>query len=190
MNTTSITPPSLPTHLLISPTTPTSSSSNSLSKNKLRRMLPLPLAKTNTNLPIPLNGFQFDVHEAIDEYKKYKGKKYKMVKEWIKLKHIPYGESQFFCLLKDEKEGKLDPSFKFWHVNRGREPLLSVQQVEDIILINKSESAGKCSSVNDIEKTLNNERKKKLRDKGLSNVIYTNVCRQTVCNCMSTSTVE
>ena len=105
-----------------------------------------------------------------------------MVKEWIKMKHIPCGESRFFHLLKEEKAGKLDPSFTLWHNERGRQPILSLQQVEDLILVNKSEIAGKCSSVNDIEKTLNNERKKQLSDKGLSNVGHTNVCRRTVRN--------
>ena len=97
-------------------------------------MLPLRKTKTSTDLPIPLNGFRFDVHEAIDVYKKYKGKKYNMVKEWIKMKHIPCGESRFFHLLKEEKEGKLDPSFTFWHNERGtRQSILSLQQVEDLI---------------------------------------------------------
>jgi hypothetical protein len=194
MNTTLITPPSLPTHLLISPSSPISSSSSNSSskkrpylkqpkaKNKLRRKLPLRLTKTSTDLPIPVNGFQFEVQEAIDVYKKYKGMKYNMVREWIKLKHIPCGESRFFHLLKEEKEGRLDPSSTSWHGDKGRQPILSLQQVEDLIFINKSESAGKCSSVNDIERTLNEERKKQLCEKGLSNVGHTNVCRRTVRN--------
>ena len=70
-----------------------------------------------SDLPIPSNGFQFEVDEAINEYKKYKGKKFEMVKEWIKKKHIPCGQPRFFNLLKKEKDGKLDPLS--WHQDRG-----------------------------------------------------------------------
>ena len=144
-------------------------------------MLPLRSCKSHTDLPTPINGIRFNVHEAINEYKKFKGKKYKMVKEWIRIKHIPCGESRFFHLLKEEKEGRVGITTP-WNEDRGRQPFLSLQQVEDLIHLNKSESAGRCSSVNDIEKTLNSERERQLNVKGLSTVGHTSVCRRTVRN--------
>ena len=134
-------------------------------------------------MPIPPTGHTcFSIQDAMQEYGKYSGKgKMKLIQYWINNNYIPCQKTRFFQLYNLFKHKSL-PDDVQWMDGPGRKPLLSLQEVEQLVTEAQNASSGRSYSMNDINGTLNKAREKQLKDKGQSVLVSKGVHRSTVDN--------
>ena len=84
-------------------------------------------------MPTPLDGDVFSVHAAMKAYHDYaaKGKK-KLIQYWINNNHIPCKKTRFYELY-TSYTNKCLPDEEQWMKGSGRKPLLSLQEVEQLV---------------------------------------------------------
>ncbi len=162
--------------------------SNEINKRKSKRIKgkPLPTRKLLqstiiTNMPIPPSGSSyFSIRDAMNEYDKF-GKGIKLIDYWISKMYILCKKTRFFKLYKMYKSNSLPPDIT-WLDDTGQKPILSLQQVQDLVLGVKTTCSGRSYSINDINDTLSKAKEDYMKQKGVSALFNINVSRQTVNN--------
>ena len=130
----------------------------------------------------PVNNYEFEIEEAVTVYNSCSGRnKLELVQEWINKKYIPCGKSRFYALRKMVNEKNL-PQNEIWINGSGRKGLLTLPEVEDLVLGKQQDASGLSSSIRDIAKTLNEARKNKMKNKGVSVLGCKDVSMKTVLN--------
>jgi hypothetical protein len=160
---------------------------NETNKRKSKRLksMQLPTRKLfnddTTTMPIPPSGCAyFSIHDAMNEYEKF-GKGIKLIEFWIRNSYILCKKTRFFKLYKMYKSNTLPPDAN-WIDDAGRKPILSLQQVQDLVLGTQSCSSGRSYSLNDINDTLIQAKEEHMKQKGKSVLVNINVSRQTIYN--------